>query len=488
MNLEQFEEIFEKTKNHPNQLVNLRKIIVKFVADGVFSESKGTNVALKETGTWASGAGFPKAAQGYSAGEYMFLKVSDMNLSGNEKYIVSANNYISQDLRDELGAPIHPAGTIIFPKIGGAIATNKRRILTKPSAIDNNCLGLVPNDGIHGEWLYYILLGIDFAQYQSGTATPALKQGVIGEIQLYKPDTVEEQKRIVAKVDELMALCDELENTNQKTNRTKLTYLKSVTQHICDSAPGGYKQHSLSSALERAPRNAEGIQELKKVCINFGIYMNQQSDEENGKFFDKMQEHTDKMKANKALPKSFSIQQSESELFSSIACLSLGSVAFIEKGKTGIKSAEPGVYPLVVTAAERQTCKSYDFETKAAIVPLVSSTGHGHASIQRLHYQSGKFALGTILAAIVPFDEELFSSRFIYEYLNTFKEELLVSKMTGTANVTLSVSKISEVPIPMVSPRTQKWICDFCETCDQIEISLHEEENIKAKLLKTLVA
>ena len=226
MTPDQFKEIFKKTKNDPNQLVYLRKIILKFLADGILSESKGTNVLLKETGTWASGAGFPKAAQGHSAGEYMFLKVSDMNLPKNEKYIVSANNYISQDLRDKLRAKIHPAGTIIFPKIGGAIATNKRRILTKPSAIDNNCLGLVPNEDIHGDWLYFILLGIDFAQYQSGTATPALRQSVIGEIQLYKPDTIEEQKRIAAKVEELMALCDELEIANQKKSSIQDDLLK----------------------------------------------------------------------------------------------------------------------------------------------------------------------------------------------------------------------------------------------------------------------
>jgi type I restriction enzyme S subunit len=85
----------------------------------------------------------------------------------------------------------------------------------------------------------------------------------------------------------------------------------------------------------------------------------------------KIQELTDRMKADKVLPKSFLIQQLELELFSTLTCLSLGSVAFVEKGKTGIKSAEPGEYPLVVTAAERQTCKSYDFETEAAIDRLL---------------------------------------------------------------------------------------------------------------------
>ncbi len=327
----------------------------------------------------------------------------------------------------------------------------------------------------------------DVIKNASRTAQAGFNKDDLGNIVFPLPP-LEEQKHIVARVDELMTLCDTLENTNQKTNRTKLTYLKSLTKNISDSAINKDKQAVLASAFAKAPKNAEGIQELKKVCINFGIQMDQQSDKENKRFFEKLQELTDRMKVNKLLPKSFLIRQLESELFSTLSNLSLGSIAFIEKGKTGIKSAEPGEYPLVVTAAERRTCKSYDFETDAAIVPLVSSTGHGHASIHRLHFQSGRFALGTILAAVIPFEEELFSSRFIYEYLTTFKEELLVSRMTGTANVTLSVSKIGEVPIPIISSKTQKWICDFCKICDQLAISYKKESSIQDDLLKKLIA
>lgn len=327
----------------------------------------------------------------------------------------------------------------------------------------------------------------DVVKNASRTAQAGFNKDDLGNIVFPLPP-LEEQKHIVARVDELMTLCDTLENTNQKTNRTKLTYLKSLTKNISDSAINKDKQAILASAFAKAPKNAEGIQELKKVCINFGIQMDQQSDKENKRFFEKLQELTDRMKVNKLLPKSFLIRHLESEMLSTLSNLSLGSIAFIEKGKTGIKSAEPGEYPLVVTAAERKTCKSYDFETDAAIVPLVSSTGHGHASIHRLHFQSGRFALGTILAAVIPFEEELFSSRFIYEYLTTFKEELLVSRMTGTANVTLSVSKIGEVPIPIISSKTQKWICEFCKISDQLAISYQKESSIQDDLLKVFVA
>lgn len=66
----------------------------------------------------------------------------------------------------------------------------------------------------------------------------------------------------------------------------------------------------------------------------------------------------------------------------------LGDIARIEKGLTGIMKAKAGPYPLVVTAEDRASCSHFDFDGAAAIVPLVSSAGHGKASIQRL--QSGR--------------------------------------------------------------------------------------------------
>ena len=70
----------------------------------------------------------------------------------------------------------------------------------------------------------------------------------------------------------------------------------------------------------------------------------------------------------------------------------------------GIKKAIPGEYPLVVTAEKRLTCDEYHFEKPSVIIPLVSSTGHGHASLKRITgfstYQIDLIALtGSTLAA-----------------------------------------------------------------------------------------
>jgi type I restriction enzyme, S subunit len=196
----------------PDGIKKLRALILEFAVQGrLIPMSLGLEfLKLADLGKWAVGSGFPTAEQGKKDLPILFCKVSDMNLLGNEKFIRFTNHTIDEDTAKRLRVNIHPAGTVVFPKIGGAISTNKRRILITPSAIDNNCLGITPREGISTDYLYLLLTSIDFTVYQAGTSVPALSQGVIGQISVGLP-TLDEQHRIVAKVDELMALCDRLE-------------------------------------------------------------------------------------------------------------------------------------------------------------------------------------------------------------------------------------------------------------------------------------
>lgn len=191
----------------------LRAFILELAVRGKLSEDKSgwRSGKLSDLGIWAVGSGFPSVEQGVVGAEILFAKVSDMNLKGNEKYIQSANNSVSEETVKRLKINVHPPGTVIFPKIGGAIATNKRRILRKKTAIDNNCLGIIPANGIDPEWVFLQLSSMDLSKYQVGTSVPALSQGVLGEIAIFIPDP-KEQVAVINKVNELMLLCDKLES------------------------------------------------------------------------------------------------------------------------------------------------------------------------------------------------------------------------------------------------------------------------------------
>ncbi len=117
----------------------------------------------------------------------------------------------------------------------------------------------------------------------------------------------------------------------------------------------------------------------------------------------------------------------------------LKDVCNFEKGQVGLAKAQSGSYPLVTTSAERKFCKTYQFDTEAVCIPLVSSTGHGHASLKNIHYQEGKFALGSILVALTAKDKAVLNIQFLHLYLSQLKDEILVPLMSGAANVALSV-------------------------------------------------
>lgn len=133
----------------------------------------------------------------------------------------------------------------------------------------------------------------------------------------------------------------------------------------------------------------------------------------------------------------------------------IGDICRIEKGRTGIASAAPGEYPLVVTAEERKTCSEYQFDCEAVCIPLVSSSGHGKKSLKNVHYQSGKFALGSILCAVIPNNPQEVNARYLYQYLQFYKDTLLVPLMKGAANVSLSMRDIAKVEIPLPDFDTQ---------------------------------
>lgn len=159
----------------------------------------------------------------------------------------------------------------------------------------------------------------------------------------------------------------------------------------------------------------------------------------------------------------------------------LGEVCTITKGKTPIQKAIPGEYPLVVTTSERKSCNTYQFDRSAVCIPLVSSRGHGVASLNHVYFQSGKFALGNILCAVIPNDESILSANFLYHYLEYKKDTLLVPLMKGGANVSLHIDDIQRVKIPLppieVQNRTIEILDKFVELSETLSKELLARRN-----------
>lgn len=146
----------------------------------------------------------------------------------------------------------------------------------------------------------------------------------------------------------------------------------------------------------------------------------------------------------------------------------LGSVCDLTKGATPTQKARPGPYPLVVTAEDRASCDKYQFDTEAVCVPMVSSTGHGHASLKRVHYQAGKFAVANIITACTAKLGAAVDMKYLWLLLDHFRDQLIVPLMKGTANVSLSQRSLAMVPIQLPPPAEQRRIVDLIGALDDV--------------------
>jgi len=171
---------------------------------------------LGEICEFRGGQGFPQKHQGAIVGDYPFIKVSDMELPGNGHRITRANHWIDEATRKELRAKPHPATSTVFAKIGVALTYNRRRLLSRPTIVDNNMMAAVPIESeVEPLFLYYLLKQTDFNEVVSGTALPFLNGSDLAKMEVEVPPLAE-QKAIAAV---LGSLDDKIE-LNRRMNET----------------------------------------------------------------------------------------------------------------------------------------------------------------------------------------------------------------------------------------------------------------------------
>ncbi len=175
--------------------------------------SEWTETALGNLCKFQAGDVFPKDQQGVEVGEYPFIKVSDMNLPGNERFIQNSNNWIKK--ADASNYRLHPPGSVVFAKIGEALRANRRRVLVRPTIIDNNMMSAVPKGGIDPSFLLYVLEGIDFNDISRGSALPYLAAGDLNKLTVTIPGK-EAQQAIAA----TLSLLDQKIEVNRRMNET----------------------------------------------------------------------------------------------------------------------------------------------------------------------------------------------------------------------------------------------------------------------------
>ncbi len=173
-----------------------------------------TDVLLGDVATFRSGSVFKPDEQGQRSGDIPFIKVSDLNLPSNSHKIEESNNWLTLQSAKRLGTTIHPAGATVFAKIGVALTYNRRRLLIRDTAIDNNLMSAIPNPSkIRPEFLYHTLRCLDFNEIAKGSALPYINIGDLKGLRVRLP-SLPEQEEICSLLDALDDRIDLLRQTN----------------------------------------------------------------------------------------------------------------------------------------------------------------------------------------------------------------------------------------------------------------------------------
>lgn len=152
------------------------------------------------------------SANNSSIGELPFVKVGDLNLAENKEGIVTSSRFVN---REENSKAIFPRGTTIFPKRGGAILTNKKRLTKVEICCDLNIMGVIPGDNMLPEYLYYFFLNTDLRELYDGASIPQINNCNIAPLTIFYPP-LSTQQRIVARLDTLRTLVNSLEQKYAK--------------------------------------------------------------------------------------------------------------------------------------------------------------------------------------------------------------------------------------------------------------------------------
>jgi type I restriction enzyme S subunit len=130
----------------------------------------------------------------------MAVKVSDMNLPGNEAKFVTANA-IKRLAAAVAMRNLVPPDAVVFPKRGAAIATNKKRQTTTWTVLDPNLIAVSAKEAVDPQFLFYWSQTFDLRTITDPGPTPQLNKKDLTPVKLPLPPTLEEQQLVTATLD-----------------------------------------------------------------------------------------------------------------------------------------------------------------------------------------------------------------------------------------------------------------------------------------------
>ena len=155
--------------------------------------------------------------------KYKFFKVNQLNFC--KKYLTNTEYAFDEEIDNLLDV-----GTIIFPKRGASIFTNKVRILTHKSFIDTNLMGLITKDTLNNMFLYYWLVKFELSNIADTSSIPQINNKHINLLKIPFPPLEEQQK-----IADCLSSIDDLITAESKKLESIKNHKKGLMQNLFPS-------------------------------------------------------------------------------------------------------------------------------------------------------------------------------------------------------------------------------------------------------------
>lgn len=158
---------------------------------------------LGEIGVVGAGNSAPQGDENFTGGVYPFFRTADV---GRVHFGIINNSVDLLNEKGKTGLKLFKKGTILFPKSGASTFLNHRVMMDVDGFVVSHLATITPNENIiSGKYLLYYLSTIDSKTLIQDQNYPSLNLPIISSINVKFPEDIEEQQRIVEKLDTLFA-------------------------------------------------------------------------------------------------------------------------------------------------------------------------------------------------------------------------------------------------------------------------------------------
>ena len=446
----------------PNGHANLRRLILEFAVAGKISTdlnggdissgelprgwkltdfgelvefSIGKTPSTKDSSLWSNGSD-----------SIMWVSIADMRDGG---WIDDSSRRVSRKSQQDVfrRAPWAP-GTLLM---SFKLTIGKTSRLAKPAYFNEAIIAFQSPERTTDEYLFRVLpLLAKRGRSRDAIKGQTLNSKSIAALAIPLPPLCE-QAVLVERIDELMALCDQLEEAQTKRDSIRTAARKSAIEAVAKASTS----QELEVAWKRISRNwdvmadtPESLEDLRQMILAVA-----------------MKGHL----------------SADSETWRQIP---LGDVVKIRTGKLDANASSlDGEYPFFTCAKNPLRISTYSYDTECVLL-----AGNGNFDV---NYYSGKFDAYQRTYIIEPKDPSAISVRFIYRYMQRHSKELLKQSIGGVIKY-IKIGFLTNAPFPLPSFAEQERIVakvdELMALCDQLEEQLESRDAIAEKFAGSVTA